>query len=202
MLPLDLTVRTSQWRLFSARREDPAFQKFSQKVWVRDRYTCQYCGFQAKDFQEVVNVNHNYQNNRLSNLITACCFCTQCNFLDIVGLNYGGGNLIYLPELPQNELNSFCHVLFCAMTNDTGYRDTAQSIYRTLKFRAQPVEEQFGENGSLPAQLVQMFIEMDLENSEKAKTVFKNLRLLPSRAKFKDQIEKWAETALSELSAD
>ena len=71
-------------------------------------------------------------------MITACCFCTQCLFLQAVGLDeMGGGQLIYLPEISQADLNSFCHVLFCAMENNTGYQDSAQSIYRSLKFRSQ-----------------------------------------------------------------
>lgn len=117
---------------------------------------------------------------------------------------YGGGTLIYLPELSQNNLDSFCHVLFCAIANDTGYKATAQAIYRSFKLRAQQVEEQFGEGTSNPSTFGQLLIESRIKDDDKnyAATVLSDLRLLPSRASFRTQIERWAESALSELAAE
>ena len=138
MHELQLAVNLTGWRIFVRRKEDKAFLPVAKRVFERDAYTCQYCGFQAKEFQEIVNIDGNYTNNKLSNMITACCFCTQCLFLQAVGLDeMSGGQLIYLPEMSQADLNSFCHVLFCAMGNNTGYQESAQSIYRSLKFRSQ-----------------------------------------------------------------
>ncbi|HBY55258.1 MAG TPA: HNH endonuclease, partial [Coxiellaceae bacterium] len=92
LYPLKLAVIPDGWRLFSVRKIDPAFKPFKQQVLERDSYTCKYCGFQAKKYQEVVNLDNNYRNNKLSNLITACCFCSQCLFLEAVGKDdYGGG---------------------------------------------------------------------------------------------------------------
>src|SRR5262249_8989485 len=153
---------------------DPAFLKFSEKVWERDNYTCQYCGFQARVYQEVVNVDQNYNNNKLENMVTACCFCTQCFFLEAVGKNdYGGGIIIYMPEVSQPELDGLCHVLFCAIANATNYRANAQAIYRSLKLRAQSVEEQVGEGMSHPAFLGQLLIEA----AAPAESILSNLRL-------------------------
>ena len=85
-------------------------------------------------------------------MITACCFCTQCFFCKQWDLDeMGGGQLIYLPEMSQADLNSFCHVLFCAMGNNTGYQDSAQSIYRSFKFRSQIIENKFGAGTSNPS---------------------------------------------------
>jgi len=200
---LKLAINAEGWRKFMARRDDPGFQPFMQKVLNRDRHTCQYCGFQAREYQEVVNRDQDYQNNKFSNLITCCCFCAQCLFLESVGLaGYGGGSLIYCPELSQNDLNSFCHVLFCAISNDTGYRSTAQSIYRSLKYRSQSVEKQFGEATSNPATLGQFYLDSGSANPALQERILKDLRLLPSRAKFRQQIERWAEAALQELATD
>lgn len=202
---LSLYAKPGAWRVFAARKADSAFQVFQKKVLIRDKYTCQYCGFQAQLFQEVVNLECNYKNNRLSNMVTACCFCTQCFFLESVGLgDYGGGTLIYLPEMTQGELNSFCHVLFCAISNNTGYKSSAQTLYRTFKFRSQMVEDKFGEGSSDPANFGQMLIDSGLssESDEKAKQVLNNVRLLPSRARFRKQIEKWAQAALDEIAKE
>ena len=90
--------------------------------------------------------------------------------------------------------------MFCAITNDTGYSDTAQTIYRDFKLRSQQVEVQFGEGASNPAFFGQLMIETRSEKTKALPTILKNLRLLPSRAGFKTQIEHWAKLALQELT--
>jgi intracellular multiplication protein IcmJ len=198
---LKLMATPGAWRLYSARKVDERFKAFEQKILRRDEYTCKFCGFQARIFQEVVNLDNNYANNKLDNLITSCCFCAQCFFLESVGVGgYGGGTLIYLPELTQVELNGLCHVLFCAITNDTGYKSSAQNIYRSFKFRSQIVEDKFGEGSSDPALFGQLLIDSGVNNEEKRVQLFKNILLLPSRAKFRKQIETWAASALEEIS--
>ncbi|WP_028388100.1 type IVB secretion system protein IcmJDotN [Legionella fairfieldensis] len=198
---LKLVASPGSWRLYSARKADERFKAYELKVFQRDRYTCYFCGFQARLFQDIVNLDHDFTNNRLTNLVTACCFCTQCFFIESVGVGgYGGGTLIYLPELSQPELNSLCHVLFCAITNDTGYKSSAQNIYRSFKFRAQAVEEKYGEGTSDPAIFGQLLIDSGITTGETSDKLFKNIRLLPSRAKFRKQIERWAASALQEIS--
>jgi len=198
---LKLMATPGSWRLYSARKVDERFKSFEKKIFQRDRYTCQFCGFQARLFQEVVNLDNNYTNNRMSNLVTSCCFCAQCFFIESVGVGgYGGGTLIYLPEMSQTELNSMCHVLFCAITNDTGYKSSAQDIYRSFKFRSQAVEEKFGEGTSDPAIFGQLMIDAKVSDDKVRDELFQNIRLLPSRAKFRMQIEKWAASALEEIA--
>jgi intracellular multiplication protein IcmJ len=198
---LSLMMSPDAWRFFSARQADPRFKPFEEKVFKRDRYTCQFCGFQAHVFQEVVNIDGSYQNNKLSNLATACSFCSQCFFIESVGVGgFGGGDIIYLPEMTQTELNSLCHVLFCAITNDTGYKSVAQTIYRGLKERTHVVEQKLGEGTSDPAILGHLIIDSGKVKSEITKQIFKDLRLLPSRAKFRKHIEGWATQALEEMA--
>lgn len=203
MLDLTLHAKPGAWRLYAARKADPRFKPFAEKIMARDRFTCQFCGFQAREFQEVVNIDGNYKNNKASNLVTSCVFCAQCLFLESVGVGeYGGGTLIYVPEFSQAELNSLSHVLFCAITNDTGYKSSAQSIYRSLKFRSQAVEDKFGEGTSNPAVFGQLLIDSGVDQEDIGGKLFQNIRLLPSRAKFRKQIERWAATALDELTTD
>lgn len=197
---LKLMATPGAWRLYSARKADPNFNVFEKKIFQRDLYTCQFCGFQAKQYQDIVNIDGNFYNNKLPNLVTACCFCSQCYFLESVGVGgYGGGTLIYLPEFTQAELNSLCHVLFCAITNDTGYKSAAQSIYRSFKFRSQAVEDKFGEGASDPAIFGHLLIDSGLMAENSTEKILNNIRLLPSRAKFRKQIECWAASALEEI---
>lgn len=197
---LQLMATPGSWRLYSARKVDERFKLYEKKILHRDRFTCQFCGFQARLFQEIINLDNDYSNNKASNMVTSCCFCAQCFFIESVGVGgYGGGTLIYLPEFTQAELNSLCHVLFCAITNDTGYKSSAQNIYRSFKFRSQSVEEKFGEGTSDPAIFGQLMIDAGVKEEVRAK-LFKNVLLLPSRAKFRKQIEKWAASALEEIA--
>lgn len=198
---LKLTILPDAWRMFSVRKNDPAFNEFKNRVFTRDNYICQYCGFQAKTHQEVVNLDLNYQNNKLPNLVTACCFCAQCFFLETVGNDdYGGGMLIYLPEITQGDLNGICHVLFCAMNSTSTYSNDAQAIYRNLKLRAQIVERQLGEGMSDPALLSRVIIDFPhQEKSTIAEDLLTHLRLLPSYTKFSAQIDDWTKNAFAEM---
>lgn len=203
MHELQLAANLTGWRIFVRRKQDKAFLPVQKRVFERDAYTCQYCSFQAKEYQEVVNLDGNYLNNKLSNMITACCFCSQCLFLQSVGLDeMGGGQLIYLPEIKQADLSSFCHVLFCAMENNTGYQDSAQTIYRSLKFRSQIIESKFGSGTSNPNVMGQMLIEYQEQFPDKNLDILKGICLLPSHTKFRVQLEAWAAAALQELEAE
>lgn len=203
MHELQLAVNLVGWRLFTRRKNDKAFLPVAKRVQERDHYICVYCGFQAKEYQDVINLDGNYTNNTLSNLATSCCFCTQCLFLQAVGMDeMSGGQLIYLPEVSQSDLNSFCHVLFCAMGNNTGYQDSAQAIYRSLKFRSQPVELKFGTGTSNPSAFGQMTLEYLSRNKQKTLDIMQDLRLLPSNVKFRVQLDAWAASALQELEAE
>ena len=199
-LELNLSATSGAWRLYSARQSDPAFKPFEQRVLQRDRYTCQFCGFQAKLHQTVINIDNDYFNNKLENLATACCFCSQCFFIESVGVGgYGGGTLIYLPEIAQVDLNTLCHVLFCAITNDTGYKSSAQTIYLGFKVRSQAVEDALGEGTSDPSILGHLLIDSGPLSKAQLDHIFNGLRLLPSRAKFRMQIESWAASALQDI---
>lgn len=200
-LPLTLHAQPSAWRVYSTRKADSRFASFRDKVWERDNYTCQYCGFQAMLYQDVVNKDNDYRNSRLDNLVTACCFCSQCLFIESINYNdFGGGTIIHLPQMSQSELNGLCHVLFCAIANATSYRADAQALYRSLKFRAQLVEQTLGEGMSNPARLGQVLIDAPIkEKAVLMQKVFSELRLLPSRTKFSAQINHWAQAAMEEV---
>lgn len=193
MYALTLSSTPAAWRLFVARKSDAEFIKFSRRVLERDAYTCQFCGFQARQFQEIINLDRDYQSNKLSNMVTACCFCAQCFFLDAVGSVYGGGVLVYLPEVTQAELNGLCHVLFHAIVEETEFRTEAQNIYRTIKVRSKIVEQKLGEGMSNPGLIGQALIQA----SSDLKTTpippwLSHLRLLPARTDFTEQIQAWA----------
>jgi intracellular multiplication protein IcmJ len=201
MYPIELNASLTNYSAFYSRKTHPRFREMAKKVWERDVYCCQFCGFQAREFQEVVNLDQNYQNNQFDNLVTACCFCTQCFFLESVGDGgYGGGTLIYVEELKQAEINSLCHVLFCAMINNTIYKESAQALYRSLRLRSNCIETHLGENMSQPAVFGQMLVDYSASHTvKKPIKILKNLRVLPTRGRFKKRIEHWAKAAQKEM---
>lgn len=199
---IELAATANNWRLFMLRRADPAFLAFQQKIHARDRYTCQFCRFQAKENLETINLNGNYAENKRDNLVTACGLCAQCFFLEAVGKSdFGGGVLIYLPEIRQSELNALCHVIFASIAYRLKNATHAKNIYRSLKLRAQLIEEKVGEGLSNPAQFGQMLIDASEQKKPAIQdTIVKTFRLLPNMARFSMEILNWSQMGLSALS--
>lgn len=203
MREITLRAEPGKWRIFAGRKVNKAFQAASKKILARDSYTCQFCGFQAQEYQDIVNLDHNYRNNKAGNMATACCFCSQCFFLESIGLDgVSGGQMIYLPEITQTELNSLCHVLFCAMGSGDTYQDSAQAIYRSLRLRSQVVEKELGSGLSNPSTFGRILIETKAKYSEGNYTFIEKLRVLPSFSRFKTQLTAWTNAALAELASD
>lgn len=198
--PIKLSAAPYAWRLFMMRKADPTFTTFSKKIFERDKYACQFCGFKANTYQEIINLDQDYHNNQPRNLVTACCFCAQCFFIESIGKqDYGGGTIIYLPKITQNDLNALCHVLFYNMANATAYQNEAQTLYRTLTLASKVVEKVLSEGMSDPALLGRMLIDAYMENRvATTEKILKHLRLLPSRDKFTAQIMAWGNTPLEE----
>jgi intracellular multiplication protein IcmJ len=197
MRPLELNISLTNYGQFVGRKGNKTFQQLAKQVWERDKYTCQYCGFQADRYQEVINADQNYRNNVLDNLVTACCFCAQCHFIESLGeQGYGGGTLVYFPEMSQSEINALCHVLFFALANQSSFQDTAQSILQAIRLRSGTVDKLLGEGMSEPAVFGQLVL--DYTANKRVESVTKlltHLRVLPTRGRFTKQIEYWAKKA-------
>lgn len=183
------------------RKADEAFLSFSEKVFKRDHDTCQYCGFTAKEKMDVVNLDGNYLNNKLSNLVTSCPFCTQCQFLDAVGTgDFGGGALIYFPEMSQTELNALIHVLFACIAFGNSFNSRAKDIYRSLKSRTEVIEKTLGEGLSSPSVYGQMLIDSGIKVKDMHSDLVDNLRLLPNLKCFAPYSVQCACAAIRTLS--
>lgn len=199
MYPLTLTANMDGWRIFNARRKNSEFQKVAQKVLVRDKYTCQFCGFKDLLHQEIANLDGNYRNNHLENLATSCALCLECNFLGVTGRE---DRIIFLPQMSQADLNHFTRVLFCLIASSTPYVEGAKSLYRNLRQLIQPVDEAFGKDASVSDLFGQSLLDTQGITAQNQKKVMQSLRLLPNQQHFTEQVTHWSTLILPKLNTD
>lgn len=193
-LPLFLQANFEGVAYFLQRKEDPSFGEIRTKVFLRDDYSCRYCGFHAKRFQQIVAIDGNYRNNALDNLATACVFCMHVQML---GLRNTNAKIIYLPEISQVELNQFVRVLFCASSMPRDISDLAKSLYQALRKRASVVEEVFGKDASDSLIFAQSLIDINPEAKKNQQKALAALRLLPAKSYYNRQIEYWSESVIT-----
>ena len=196
-----LEAKEGNWRLYMTRKADKAFLSFAEKVLARDNNSCQFCGVKSLSKMDVVNLDNNYLNNKISNLATACPFCTQCCFLDAIGKSdFGGGLLIYLPEITQAELNGFCHYMFLSVVTGSEFSKKAKDLYRSFKLRVQPVDETLGKGLSNPSNYGQMLIDSKADSLEGLHSeISSKVRLLPNLKLFSPTFLSWSQEAIQEL---
>ncbi len=202
LLPIHLVAKRGNWPRFRARKTNENFIKLEQKIFARDQNTCRFCGFSSEKYQVVVNINHDYSPGQSTpnNLATACVFCAQCFFLESIGHeNKWGGILIYLPEISQSDLNHFCRVLFASMLRDAPYKGKLQTAYLSLKDRENIVNETFGPNSSDPHVFGQTLIDCNLSDTQQQHPLMLQLRLLPDRKAFNEEILYWKATVYDQV---
>lgn len=196
-IELNIRVGGAAWRHYSERLADPEFEKFATSVYERDQNSCVFCSFSASVGMCIVNLDHDYTNNRMSNLATACPFCQQCLFLEAVErLQAGGGTVIYLPEMSQAQLNALCHVFYAAIVNGSTHAKAADHYIQSLRLRSGLVEKHFGKGMSNPAFMGQMLVDTPVSDLESRKAkIFRGVRLLPALDKFEKEVTMWAQSA-------
>ena len=198
MEELNINLGGKSWMNFCERELDENFHTFAKKVFQRDGYSCQFCGFSSSVGLSVVNLDHDYMNNKMSNLVTSCPFCVQCHFLESVGkLLDGGGQMVFLPEMSQAQLNALCHVLYASIVNGSQQARKSDAIIQSIKLRSSVVEDHYGKNMSNPAFMGQMLIDTPIHDLESRKrAIFSSVRLLPALDKFEKHILNWARNAI------
>lgn len=199
---ISVKLNPGAWAYYAKRNADERFASYKKTVAYECNDTCQFCGFKDKSYMEVINLDGNYKNNKVTNMVLACPLCAQCFFLEMIGkVANTGAVLIYLPEMSQEDLNGLCHALFCAILNGTKYASVAQATYNDLRLLSKVVEETYGAGMSNPAFMGQMIIDTPLENKDNvSKRLLSGVRVLPLLNKFTKCVETWSQTALGSMS--
>lgn len=128
-----------------AKRKSPASlskidKELKEKIFERDDYTCQCCGFQSKKYQEVHFKNSNKADLRESNLATVCIFCYQCfNIQDVPQMRSGA--LIWLPEISQMKLHHMARAIYVARISQGPMADAARKTLDILMKRREEAKK-------------------------------------------------------------
>lgn len=185
--------------------------KTYKRVMERDQYTCYYCGFKSKEFQEIHHLNDNHKDHSEENLVTVCPLCHQSHHLSSAAIN-NGAELIWLPELTQTELNHLCRVLFVAnqIKADSGTKEkhfiinnSLAYIWQTLFYsRKKILETKISEGASDLGKFAQVLLDIKIETPkayEKRASWIKNFKLLHNPSRFQLQTIYWKENEFKDL---
>lgn len=199
-----LSATRSSWQVSpdhgSEFDKNPKLKDVRGAVFARDDHRCVFCDFKALKWQEVHHLNDDHNDYSMSNLATVCALCHQCFHLGLAG-STSGGEIIWLPELTQVQLNHLVRSIFVAMVDESSpIFSSANSFYGSLQSRAIFMEQNFAAGASDPASLGQVLLKMKKEEYEKRADFLSSIRLLPKESRFSSQIKYWAETVYKDLS--
>lgn len=207
MIDLYLTINPGGHKMMRMRNREKAFLPIRKMVLQRDKSICQFCEFEGLPKQmQVVNLDGDYNNNKSSNLVTACSICTRCMLLgsfETSGEHDSVERLIICNELSQVQLNHLYRVLLTSMSDSSlEQHETAKSIFRSLRNRAGLVDEMFGKNASDTRVFVQSVLDSGVGGHRNLRYILQNLRYFPSRNSFHNEWALWKNYLNQNISTD
>lgn len=114
--------------------------ELKNRIFERDNYTCRFCGFHSKKYQEIHFLNRNTTDFSEKNMVTACIFCHQCFNLDEVS-TMRSGVLLWLPEIDQARLHHIARAIYVARISQGAVADTARRALDALMSRREEVKK-------------------------------------------------------------
>lgn len=143
---LVLSAKKSVWRMHDhADESEKAFQQIRKTILEASNYACSFCTLQSSKFQEVHHADDDHKNNKPENLYCSCPLCHQVFHIGLAGMKEGG-DLVYLPELSQAEVNQLALVIWMVTATDqTQFKDAKQAaLFTRLAGRAKTLEGMLG----------------------------------------------------------
>lgn len=170
------------------------------KILSRDDYKCFYCGFKAKEHQEIHHFNHDHDDFSEKNLTTICPLCHQSFHLSTCSQSTGG-NIIMLKGISQVDLNNLCRMLFVARASGVKeWVNVSKQIYDTLRATITIIDQQISPNGSDPMIFAQMLHK--LSDTALAEEHMGHFKLLPKYNRFEKQIEYWRDNVFNDMPVE
>lgn len=166
------------------------------KILKRDNCTCQFCGFRSVKYQEIHHINHDHDDYSESNLETICPLCHQAFHLSTASITIGG-DIIWLPEISQEQLNQLCIAIFIAeQSEDKKWKGPAKSLMASLLSRTEFVNQNIANKASDPAIFADALLKMPKDFMEQKKDIISCFKLLPQANRFAHQIKYWSENGV------
>lgn len=171
-------------------------------ILKRDNYTCKYCNWRSERHQEIHHLNHNHKDYKDSNLETVCPLCHQIFHLSSASITEGA-EIIWLPEISQEDLNRLCIAIFVAeKSGNKKWEGPAKRLFNALNARSDFVNNSLADKASDPGIFAETLLNMDKEMYKNRYKFVKNLRLLPFSSRFIPQIEYWSAFSFKDLNLD
>lgn len=220
---LVMSAKRSVWRMHDhADDSDKIFRQIRLPILSAGNYTCCFCGHKSDKYQEVHHGDDDHKNNSPSNLHLSCPLCHQVFHLGLAGMKEGG-DLVYLPELTQAELNQLALVIWLVSVADPSqFKDAQQAmLFTRLAGRAKTLEGMLGNRrGTVLLRLKAALKETQfpaeyidkIKLSHLSPTLLSNalmglsddlyakradllggLRLYPNATRFRERIAHWSE---------
>lgn len=224
-----LSASRKSWQVSSVHGTEVEREKLNifESIWSRDKKQCYYCGFVADKWQEVHHLNDDHSDNSLENLVTICALCHQSFHLNTVSTT-NGGDIIWLPEVSQQDLNHLCRAIFIAeeynehidITKITKINDSNEDnpidnlndkdlVHKLSKMsnqmlaifnnRKNHMDNFFLGKASDAGTFGQVLLNMPQAKYEKRSEFIDNFKLLPKSSRFPIQIKYWKKTMASTL---
>ena len=169
----------------SARSAQPSSEQTSaalpaelkQKLFERDDYTCQCCGFVSEKYQDIHFINGVSSDQRPENMLTTCIFCHQCFNLDKIG-TMRSGVLVWLPEMEQTSLHHVARAIYVARISQGPMAEAARRALDIIMGRREDALHRLGtDDPYILASVMQDYIsEKSYENRGKK---LDGIRLFP-----------------------
>jgi len=202
MQDLLLSVKRSQFRHDDPESDhaDKAFRELVPEVLRRDDYSCQYCGFQAKKYQEVHHLDDNHHHNDKKNLVTTCCLCHSVNHLGF-SAKRNAGVLIFLPPslgVTQAQINALARVLWVMEKSGDQEAQLSSIAYQSrLNRLVINARRQFG-TADLSI-IADVLLSMNNQDYSKRDELFAGLYFLPQQDAFSTQLEYWVKEVFNSM---
>ncbi|MDX9689984.1 MAG: hypothetical protein EOM37_08115 [Proteobacteria bacterium] len=146
ILPITLGVRRKSDAKGRSKKNGFPSKSDIEKVLWRDAFACRCCGFVSKKFQRVIPlcILPSQEKAADNEYVTVCAMCEMTAMLDRAGVT-GAGNIIWLPELTQAELNHAVRALYIAVNcNDETLKKSAARTLEVLSARRAEAKKRLG----------------------------------------------------------
>lgn len=148
-----------------------------EAILQRDDYTCRYCGFKSRKYQETTFIGKEGDKPVADNYATACTFCHQCFHIERIDRMQSGA-VIWLPEIGQAALHHVCRAVYVARISQGPMADAARDAMEALLSRKEEAKSRLGtDSPKILATVLRDFLEVSEYKARLAK--LKGFRILP-----------------------